>query len=126
MLLRTIIISGGLFYIGGCYPLMNRADSGSRDSVVALPIREIHLLAAEMTSEQDRDRQELQSRDGGADGSAARDGGKPHGDEPDVPTSSKVVEFDELARCGSEVWIRTGGQLYRLQRTRQGKLILTK
>ncbi len=38
----------------------------------------------------------------------------------------KIVPFDELARCGDEVWIECGGQLYRLRRTRQGKLILTK
>ena len=38
----------------------------------------------------------------------------------------KIVRFDELARCGDEVWIEHEGQLYRLRRTRQGKLILTK
>ncbi len=38
----------------------------------------------------------------------------------------KVVNFEDLARCGNEVWIRNGGKLYRLQQTRQGKLILTK
>ena len=38
----------------------------------------------------------------------------------------KIVQFDTLARCGGEVWIECGGQLYRLRRTRQGKLILTK
>ena len=38
----------------------------------------------------------------------------------------KIVCFKELARCGDEVWIEHAGQLYRLRRTRQGKLILTK
>ena len=38
----------------------------------------------------------------------------------------KVVRFEDLARCGDEVWIRHGGKLYRLQQTRAGKLILTK
>jgi hemin uptake protein HemP len=38
----------------------------------------------------------------------------------------KVVSFRELCRCGDEVWIENDGQLYRLRRTRQGKLILTK
>ncbi len=38
----------------------------------------------------------------------------------------KIVHFDELARCGEEIWIENGGQIYRLRRTRQGKLILTK
>lgn len=39
---------------------------------------------------------------------------------------SKVVHFEDLARCGNEVWIENNGQLYRLQKTKQGKLILTK
>ncbi|QDT12937.1 hemin uptake protein HemP [Planctomycetes bacterium K23_9] len=56
-------------------------------------------------------------------------------DQPDAtvggpPTlnadGAKVINFEDLARCGNEVWIRNGGQLYRLQQTRQGKLILTK
>jgi hemin uptake protein HemP len=47
----------------------------------------------------------------------------PHVQGTDGP---KVVNFEDLARCGNEVWIRNGGQLYRLQQTRQGKLILTK
>ncbi len=38
----------------------------------------------------------------------------------------KIITFDSLARCGDEVWIENLGQLYRLRRTRQGKLILTK
>jgi hemin uptake protein HemP len=49
--------------------------------------------------------------------------GNPHVQGTDGP---KVVNFEDLARCGNEVWIRNGGQLYRLQQTRQGKLILTK
>lgn len=38
----------------------------------------------------------------------------------------KIIHFDELARCGEEVWIECAGQLYRLRKTRQDKLILTK
>ena len=38
----------------------------------------------------------------------------------------KIVRFDELARCGEEIWIENDGKLYRLRRTRQGKLILTR
>jgi len=38
----------------------------------------------------------------------------------------KIVPFRDLCRCGDEVWIENEGQLYRLRRTRQGKLILTK
>lgn len=39
---------------------------------------------------------------------------------------AKIIPFDALARCGEEVWIENAGQIYRLRRTRQGKLILTK
>jgi hemin uptake protein HemP len=38
----------------------------------------------------------------------------------------KIIPFRELCRCGDEIWIENDGQLYRLRRTRQGKLILTK
>lgn len=38
----------------------------------------------------------------------------------------KIIPFDQLARCGDEIWIECSGQIYRLRRTRQGKLILTK
>lgn len=38
----------------------------------------------------------------------------------------KIVAFEELARCGEEIWISHRGQLYRLQSTKAGKLILTK
>ena len=38
----------------------------------------------------------------------------------------KIISFETLARCGEEIWIENGGQIYRLRRTRQGKLILTK
>jgi hemin uptake protein HemP len=38
----------------------------------------------------------------------------------------KIIPFRELCRCGDEVWIENEGELYRLRRTRQGKLILTK
>ena len=38
----------------------------------------------------------------------------------------KIISFESLARCGEEIWIENNGQIYRLRRTRQGKLILTK
>lgn len=38
----------------------------------------------------------------------------------------KIISFESLARCGEEIWIENKGQIYRLRRTRQGKLILTK
>ena len=38
----------------------------------------------------------------------------------------KIISFETLARCGEEIWIENHGQIYRLRRTRQGKLILTK
>ncbi|MEO1617075.1 MAG: hemin uptake protein HemP [Planctomycetota bacterium] len=38
----------------------------------------------------------------------------------------KIVRFEDLARCGDEIWIEHNNNLYRLRRTRQGKLILTK
>ena len=38
----------------------------------------------------------------------------------------KIIKFDSLARCGDEIWIENNGQIYRLQRTKQGKLLLTK
>jgi len=43
--------------------------------------------------------------------------------EPPLP---KILRFEELNPCGEEIWIENGGQIYRLRRTRQGKLILTK
>ena len=39
---------------------------------------------------------------------------------------SKIIRFKDLARCGEEIWIEHEGKLYRLQSTRQGKLVLTK
>ena len=42
------------------------------------------------------------------------------------PVLPKIISFDSLARCGDEIWIENDGQIYRLRRTRQGKLILTK
>lgn len=38
----------------------------------------------------------------------------------------KIISFSSLVRCGDEVWIEHGGSLYRLRRTKQDKLILTK
>ena len=48
--------------------------------------------------------------------------------EPSALTSElpKIINFDTLARCGDEIWIENNGQIYRLRRTKQGKLILTK
>ena len=49
---------------------------------------------------------------------------QPSGDHGDkLP---KIIPFDQLARCGEEIWIECNGQIYRLRRTRQNKLILTK
>jgi hemin uptake protein HemP len=52
---------------------------------------------------------------------------------PDTQPSSegmvklpKLVSFSDLCRCGDEVWIENDGQIYRLRRTKLGKLILTK
>jgi hemin uptake protein HemP len=42
------------------------------------------------------------------------------------PRLPKIISFRELCRCGDEVWIENSGDLYRLRRTKQGKLILTK
>ena len=38
----------------------------------------------------------------------------------------KIIKFNDLARCGDEIWIEFESSLYRLRRTKQGKLILTK
>ena len=38
----------------------------------------------------------------------------------------KIIRFEELSRCGDEIWIENDGQIYRLRKTRAGKLILTK
>jgi hemin uptake protein HemP len=46
--------------------------------------------------------------------------------QPVVNSLPKIIPFRGLCRCGDEVWIENDGQLYRLRRTRQGKLILTK
>lgn len=42
------------------------------------------------------------------------------------PVLPKIIKFDTLARCGDEIWIEHNGQIYRLRKTRQDKLILTK
>ena len=52
--------------------------------------------------------------------------------QPHPPENGKVVKlpqiivFGELCRNGDEVWIENEGQVYRLRRTKLGKLILTK
>ena len=38
----------------------------------------------------------------------------------------KIISFNSLVRCGDEIWIENEGQIYRLRRTKQGKLVLTK
>lgn len=38
----------------------------------------------------------------------------------------KLVHFSDLCRCGDEIWIELDGQVYRLRKTKQNKLILTK
>jgi hemin uptake protein HemP len=43
-----------------------------------------------------------------------------------TPKLPKIIRFEDLARCGNEVWIENHGDLYRLKKTRAGKLILTK
>ena len=49
------------------------------------------------------------------------------GSHPVEPSElPKIISFETLARCGEEIWIENGGQIYRLRRTKQGKLILTK
>lgn len=44
----------------------------------------------------------------------------------DKPKLPKIIKFTELAICGDELWIENEGELYRLRKTRNGKLILTK
>jgi len=54
----------------------------------------------------------------------------PASDRPEQDAAAdalpKMIRFEHLSRCGDEVWIENMGQIYRLRRTRQGKLILTK
>jgi len=60
---------------------------------------------------------------------AATAGGPTASEAQNPPQASrlpKIIRFDDLARCGEEIWIENNGQIYRLRRTRQGKLILTK
>ena len=49
-----------------------------------------------------------------------------HSAEVELSSLPKIIRFDALARCGDEIWIENEGQIYRLRKTRQGKLILTK
>ena len=62
-------------------------------------------------------------------GSSPNEQREPMGSEVEDQLESKlpkIISFESLARCGEEIWIENGGQIYRLRRTRQGKLILTK
>lgn len=45
---------------------------------------------------------------------------------PEALRGTKIIPFRSLCRCGDEVWIENDGAIYRLRRTRLGKLILTK
>ncbi len=45
---------------------------------------------------------------------------------PSAGSLPKIISFSTLVKCGDEVWIEHGGSLYRLRRTKQDKLILTK
>lgn len=45
---------------------------------------------------------------------------------PSAGSLPKIISFSALVKCGDEVWIEHGGSLYRLRRTKQDKLILTK
>jgi len=51
---------------------------------------------------------------------------QPTSAQPTSPQGDKIVRFKDLSQCGDEIWIEHEGKLYRLQKTRQGKLILTK
>lgn len=51
---------------------------------------------------------------------------EPATSEPPASAFPKIIRFDALARCGDEIWIENEGQIYRLRKTKQGKLILTK
>lgn len=51
---------------------------------------------------------------------------RPEADPPLTPELPKIIRFESLARCGEEIWIENNGQIYRLRKTKQGKLILTK
>ncbi|MFO0013555.1 MAG: hemin uptake protein HemP [Planctomycetota bacterium] len=68
---------------------------------------------------------ERQPEEGEAGDRRRSEGASPRAErvEPRLP---KIVPFRELCRCGEEIWIENDGELYRLRRTRQGKLILTK
>ena len=62
---------------------------------------------------------------------SAKDSRKDSAKTPDISPSKqvpipKILRFEELDPCGEEIWIENEGQIYRLRRTRQGKLILTK
>lgn len=46
--------------------------------------------------------------------------------EPTNGVAPKTFDFGHLSGGGAEVWIELSGITYRLRRTRQGKLILTK
>lgn len=42
------------------------------------------------------------------------------------PKLPKIISFEDLARCGNEIWIENNGEIYRLRRTKNGNLIMTK
>lgn len=51
--------------------------------------------------------------------------GKPPETAPASPTGERMIESQELLGASEQVLIRHEGRLYRLRRTRLGKLILT-
>lgn len=59
-----------------------------------------------------------------------KDAGRPMGNPPtpdsDGPAPAVTLSSAELFAGGHEIWIDHHGELYRLQLTRAGKLILTK
>lgn len=63
-----------------------------------------------------------------ASGKSEQDATQPPSD-PSTQSSArlpKLISFSDICRCGDEVWIENEGQIYRLRRTKLGKLILTK
>jgi hemin uptake protein HemP len=65
-------------------------------------------------------------RDNDSDSKILLTEGSPDSLRPGYPPLPKIISFDTLARCGDEVWIENNGQVYRLRKTKQDKLILTK
>ena len=118
----TILVEIGL----GSVPARSRAG---RSRLAAFPCRD---PGRQMTNEPPAD--PSITRPAPAVASERSPSGGPEGASEAVPAGSgsinltlpKIIPFQTLARCGEEIWIENEGQIYRLRRTRQGKLILTK